>query len=68
MPVIVIASPKGGAGRSTTVVLLGTELAHAGAPVAKLDCAPKPHVILNACCAAAFHKTGVKVCCPDVVA
>lgn len=28
MPVIVIASPKGGAGKSTTAVLLGTELAH----------------------------------------
>ena len=29
MPPIVVASPKGGAGKSTTVVLLGTELAHA---------------------------------------
>lgn len=40
MPVIVIASPKGGAGKSTTAVLLGTELAHAGASVTMLDCDP----------------------------
>lgn len=40
MPVIVIASPKGGAGKSTTAVLLGTELAHAGAHVTFLDCDP----------------------------
>lgn len=40
MPVIVIASPKGGAGKSTTAVLLGTELAHAGATVTFLDCDP----------------------------
>lgn len=40
MPTIVIASPKGGAGKSTTAVLLGTELAHAGASVTMLDCDP----------------------------
>lgn len=40
MPTIVIASPKGGAGKSTTAVLLGTELAHAGAEVVMLDCDP----------------------------
>lgn len=40
MPTIVIASPKGGAGKSTTAVLLGTELAHAGATVHMLDCDP----------------------------
>ena len=40
MPVIVIASSKGGAGKSTTAVLLGTELAHAGAKVTMLDCDP----------------------------
>ncbi|WP_152048715.1 ParA family protein [Aureimonas psammosilenae] len=40
MPVIVIASSKGGAGKSTTAVLLGTELAHAGATVTMLDCDP----------------------------
>lgn len=40
MPTIVIASPKGGAGKSTTAVLLGTELAHAGAQATLLDCDP----------------------------
>ena len=40
MPVIVIASSKGGAGKSTAAVLLGTELAHAGAKVTMLDCDP----------------------------
>jgi chromosome partitioning protein len=40
MPTIVIASPKGGAGKSTTALLLGTELAHAGAMVHMLDCDP----------------------------
>lgn len=40
MPTIVVASPKGGAGKSTTAVLLGTELAHAGAEVIMLDCDP----------------------------
>ena len=40
MPTIVIASPKGGAGKSTTAVLLGTELAHAGAEVVMMDCDP----------------------------
>ncbi|VDC28629.1 ParA family protein [Pseudogemmobacter humi] len=46
MPVIVIASPKGGAGKSTTAVLLGTELAHAGAPVTMLDCDPNRSLTL----------------------
>ena len=40
MPTIVIASPKGGAGKSTTAVILGTELAHAGAEVVMIDCDP----------------------------
>ena len=40
MPVVTIASPKGGAGKSTTAVLLGTELAHAGAQVTLVDCDP----------------------------
>lgn len=40
MPTIVIASPKGGAGKSTTAVILGTELARAGARVTMLDCDP----------------------------
>ncbi len=40
MPVVTIASPKGGAGKSTAAVLLGTELANAGVEVALLDCDP----------------------------
>lgn len=46
MPVIVVASPKGGSGKSTSAVLLGTELAHAGATVAMLDCDPNHSVSL----------------------
>lgn len=40
MPTIVVASPKGGAGKSTTAVLLGTELARGSVPVTMLDCDP----------------------------
>lgn len=40
MPTIVIASPKGGAGKSTAAILLGTELAYAGASIVMLDCDP----------------------------
>lgn len=40
MPTIVVASPKGGAGKSTTAVLLGTELARGGVDVTMLDCDP----------------------------
>src|SRR4051812_13847047 len=40
MPVIAIASSKGGAGKSTCAVILGTELARAGADVTLLDCDP----------------------------
>jgi len=46
MPVITIASPKGGAGKSTTSVILGTELAHAGAEVTLLDCDPNRSISL----------------------
>ncbi len=46
MPIIVIASPKGGAGKSTTAVILGTELAHAGAHVVMLDCDPNRSLTL----------------------
>ncbi|WP_245780563.1 ParA family protein [Donghicola eburneus] len=46
MPVIVIASPKGGSGKSTTAVLLGTELAHAGAAVTLMDCDPNGSLTL----------------------
>ena len=46
MPTIVIASHKGGAGKSTTAVLLGTELAHAGIEVTFLDCDPNRSLTL----------------------
>ena len=46
MPTVVIASPKGGSGKSTTAVLLGTELAHAGANVVMLDCDPNQSLTL----------------------
>lgn len=46
MPTIVVASPKGGAGKSTTAVLLGTELAHAGIHVTLLDCDPNKSLTL----------------------
>jgi chromosome partitioning protein len=40
MPIVTVASPKGGAGKSTASIILGTELAHAGAEVAIIDCDP----------------------------
>jgi chromosome partitioning protein len=40
MPVVTVASPKGGSGKSTASVILATELAHAGAGVVILDCDP----------------------------
>lgn len=46
MPVIAVASPKGGAGKSTTSIILGTELAHAGAKVHFLDCDPNRSLTL----------------------
>ncbi|WP_230771802.1 ParA family protein [Sphingomonas sp. Leaf4] len=46
MPTIAIASPKGGAGKSTTAVILATEFAHAGVPVTLLDCDPNRSVSL----------------------
>lgn len=46
MPTIVVASPKGGAGKSTTAVLLGTELARGGIPVTMLDCDPNRSLTL----------------------
>ncbi|RJF87708.1 ParA family protein [Oleomonas cavernae] len=46
MPVIVVASPKGGAGKSTTAILLATELAIAGASVTVLDCDPNKSVTI----------------------
>jgi chromosome partitioning protein len=46
MPIVTIASPKGGAGKSTASVILGTELAHAGAEVAILDCDPNRSITI----------------------
>lgn len=40
MATIVLASPKGGAGKTTVAVLLATELAYGGADVTILDCDP----------------------------
>jgi chromosome partitioning protein len=40
MPVISVANPKGGAGKSTTALVLGTTLAEHGATVTMLDCDP----------------------------
>ncbi|EFO28482.1 protein ParA, partial [Roseibium sp. TrichSKD4] len=38
MPVIAVANPKGGAGKSTTTLILATTLASRGASVSVLDC------------------------------
>jgi chromosome partitioning protein len=46
MPVITVASPKGGAGKSTVSVILGTELAHAGAAITILDCDPNRSITI----------------------
>ena len=40
MPIICIANPKGGAGKSTTALILATTLAGEGATVGILDCDP----------------------------
>ena len=40
MPTIVFATPKGGAGKSTSAVLLATELAGSGAGVTIIDADP----------------------------
>jgi chromosome partitioning protein len=44
MPTIVLASPKGGAGKSTSAVLLATELAERGATVSVIDADPNKPV------------------------
>ncbi|MGO9389251.1 nucleotide-binding protein [Rhodoblastus sp.] len=44
MPTIVFASPKGGAGKSTSAVVLATELAGRGATVAIIDADPNKPV------------------------
>lgn len=40
MPIIAVANPKGGAGKSTTTLVLATTLASQGASVTVLDCDP----------------------------
>lgn len=40
MPVIAVANPKGGAGKSTTALILGTTIAAAGASATVIDCDP----------------------------
>jgi len=44
MPVIVLASPKGGVGKSTCAVLLATQFARMGAEVTVLDCDPNKSI------------------------
>jgi len=45
MPVIAVSSPKGGAGKTTTVTLLATVLAERGAPVTVIDADPNKNVV-----------------------
>lgn len=44
MPTVVFASPKGGAGKSTSAVILATELAAAGAEITIIDADPNKPV------------------------
>ena len=46
MPVVAVASPKGGAGKSTASVILATELAHAGAEIVILNCDPNRSITI----------------------
>ena len=41
MPVIAFANPKGGAGKTTSALLLATELANKGAAVTVIDADPE---------------------------
>ena len=45
MPVIVVANPKGGAGKSTLSLVLGTSLASQGASVTIIDCDPNRPIV-----------------------
>jgi len=45
IPVIAVSNPKGGAGKSTTTLLLATYLAQSGASVCILDAAPNQPIM-----------------------
>src|ERR1700689_1517114 len=45
MPVVVVANPKGGAGKSTLSLVLGTSLASQGASVTLIDCDPNRPIV-----------------------
>src|SRR5947209_20343101 len=45
MPVISISTPKGGAGKTTAVILLATELAERGARVTIIDADPNKNIV-----------------------
>lgn len=45
MPVVVVANPKGGAGKSTLALVLGTALAAQGASVTLIDCDPNRPIL-----------------------
>jgi chromosome partitioning protein len=45
MSIIVISNPKGGTGKSTTSLVLGTTLVRYGASVTIFDCDPNRHVV-----------------------
>src|ERR1700722_7295639 len=45
MPIIAVSNPKGGAGKSTTTLLLATYLAQQGAPVTVVDADPNQPIV-----------------------
>lgn len=45
MPIVVITNPKGGTGKSTTSLVLGSTLARHGASVSVFDCDPNRHLL-----------------------
>ncbi len=45
MPIIAVSNPKGGTGKSTTSLVLGTTLARHGASVSVFDCDPNKHLL-----------------------
>lgn len=58
MPIISIANPKGGAGKSTAALVLGSTLAEKGATVTLLDCDPNQPI---ATWGKGSNRTGLKV-------